>query len=452
MRASFDRLRQNSFVRSVTILVGGTAFGQAVTIAVLPLLTRLYSPSDFSVLAVYTGLLGMLGLVACLRFDVAIPLPERHDEGANLLLVALVVAALFSILVGLPCLLVPGWIAEVLNQPAIEPYLWLVPVGMFLTGAYSALQFWMSRNKAFSQIARTRVAQSLGGAATQVGFGWFGLAPVGLIIGHAISSGAGALGLGWATARESRRVFSQVRTDEMRRLMRLYQRFPLYSSIEVLANNAAIQVPVLVIAASLAGPEAGFLALAMRVMQAPMGLVGGAIGQVFYARASDELRAGRLGIFTAETLGGLLKSGVGPLIFVGVVSPVAFELIFGHEWSRAGEILAWMTPWFVLQFLASPVSMAIHVTNHPKHALVLQVFGFVLRVGCVVGALFYYRQGVTEVYALSGLVFYSACLFLVLIDVGCSFAEFVRQFRKSIVFILPWVFIGILVNYLIRAL
>ncbi len=446
MRARLNSLRQNSFVRSVSVLVGGTAFGQAITILILPILTRLYTPNDFSVLAVYVGLLGIISVVACLRFDIAIPLPEREEEGINLLALALFFAFSVSLLLAIPCLLAPEWVVGTLKQPALKPYLWLLPLGVLLMSVYSALQFWVTRQKNFRLIARTRITQSLGGAVAQLGFGWAGLAPAGLIVGQMISSGAGALGLGWRTLANSRELLSKVSVTDMRRLFRAYDRFPKYSSLESFANNAAIQVPVLIIAAAALGPEAGYLALAMRVMQAPMGLIGGAIGQVYLSRAPEEHRAGRLGVFTASILGGLMKTGVGPLAFAGIVAPSVFALVFGGPWGRAGVLVAWMTPWFIFQFLASPVSMALHVTNHQKQAFLLQLFGLVMRVGFVFSVLHFYRSGVAEAYAVTGFVFYLIYLILVLKVVGCRLSDISPEIKKAFAFILPWCVGGILFN------
>ena len=448
MRARLSKHLQNSFIRSVSVLVGGTAFAQAITILILPILTRLYTPADFSVLAGYAGLLGVIAVVACLRFDIAIPLPEKDVDGANLLALALLLAFVVSLLIAIPCFLAPAWLARILRQPALEAYLWLLPVGVFLMSAYSALQFWVTRQKNFSLIARTRMTQALGGAGAQLGFGWAGFAPLGLIVGQTISSGAGALGLGWRTWRNARSLLAQVSGAEMRRLFREYDRFPKYSSLESFANNAAIQVPVLIIAAAALGPEAGYLALAMRVMQAPMGLIGGAIGQIYLSRAAEEHRAGGLGTFTAAILGGLMKTGVGPLIFAGVIAPTVFALVFGEEWGRAGVLVAWMTPWFIFQFLASPVSMALHVTNHQKQAFLLQFLGLILRVGLVFSAIQLCRASVAEVYAVTGFVFYFAYLVVVLKTTGCQLSEVIAQIKKALVFILPWCGGGLVFNFM----
>jgi len=444
MRERLQQLGQKSFVRSVAVLVGGTAFGQAVALLALPLLTRLYSPQDFSLLAVYVGLLGIISAAACLRFDIAIPLPEKDEDAANVLVLALMLASTVSALLAIPIVLIPERVAAWIGQPKIAGYLWLLPIGVLLAGSYNAMQFWATRKKDFPAIARTRVFQSVGGAATQVGMGMMGYTPLGLMVGQMLNSGAGGFGLALRISKTARAAMASVSFHRMKRLFREYDRFPKYSSLEAFANNAAIQLPVILIASLAVGPEAGFLALAMRVMQAPMGLVGGAIGQVYLSRAAEEHRVGALGIFTAGILGGLLRTGVGPLLCVGIVAPEAFALVFGDDWTRAGVLVAWMTPWFVFQFLASPVSMALHITRHQRLALLLQIFGLALRVAFVVAAVEVSEGLVSESYAISGAVFYLVYLLLVLKVVSCAPQDMLGQLRRSAIYILPWCIGGFL--------
>nr|WP_248280560.1 oligosaccharide flippase family protein [Aromatoleum aromaticum] len=418
-------------------------------VLVLPVLTRLYSPADFTVLAVYASVLGIFAGIACLRLEIAIPIPETDDEAANLLALALASAAGFGTISGLLVWLFPVELAALSGQPQFEPYLWLLPFGIWLSGSYAALQFWATRKKQFALIAKTRLSQATGSTGVQVGFGWAGIAPFGLLLGQLINSGAGVIGLGLKTWRDHRGAITAIRPMRMLATLRQYDRFPKYSVLEAFANNGGIQFPVLIIAALAAGPEAGFLMLATRVMAAPMGLIGGAVSQVYLSRAPEEKRQGRLGPFTATVIGGLFKMGVGPLLFAGIVAPVAFPLVFGAEWARAGQIVSWMTPWFAVQFLASPVSMTLHVTDNQKAAFSLQITGLLLRVGAVLAAAQFATQAIVEIYALSGFVFYAFYLIVVVRLARISVAELNAALRTGWWSIGAWLLIAANVHLLL---
>lgn len=395
------------FVRSVTVLVGGTAFAQGLTVLALPLLTRLYAPSDLGLLAVYTALLGILSIAACLRFDIAIPLPASDADAASLLAAALVSSAAVSLVVGAVSIFAAAPIASLLKTPELSSYLWLLPIGVFFTSVSSALQFWATRKRAFARIARVRIEQAIGGVGVQVGLGIVGMKPIGLIIGQVVNGGAGVLGLARRAVKEDKLAMQSITLGSINRLARAYDRFPRFSTFDSLANVASLQLPVLVVAAQASTREAGFLLLAMRIMQAPMGIVGSAISQVYLARAPDEFRAGNLSRFTQKVLAGLVRSGVGPLIFAGLVAPSVVDLIFGSQWHRAGQLLLWMMPWFVIQFLVSPISMVLHVTNKQHVALALNVSGIVVRAMPVAVAAYYgLTSRLPEILAVSSLAFY----------------------------------------------
>ncbi|WP_157608956.1 lipopolysaccharide biosynthesis protein [Variovorax sp. Root411] len=438
LRAKFQSLNRAGFVRSVGVLVGGTAFAQAITILVLPLLTRLYTPLDFSLLAVFASILSIISVAACLRLEIAIPLPESDEDAANLLAVALCFCSAAATVTALVVWWVPTQIAALIGQPALSPYVWLLPLGVWLASGYAAVQYWSTRKKRFGAIAKTRMTQAIGGAGTQVGLGLAQLTPFGLLLGQIISSGAGLVGLGCNALREDRFSIRKISWAGMCQMLRRYDRFPKYSTFEAFANSASAQLPVIIIAASSVGPEAGYLMLAMRAMAVPMGLIGSAVSQVYLSRAPEELRAGRLANFTTQIIGGLGRSGIGPLVFAGIVSPVAFPLIFGSEWLRAGELVAWMTPWFVLQFLASPVSMTLHVTGNQRTALNLQLLGLALRVGAVGIAGWWVPAHVVEIYAISGFLFYALYLNVVALLSGIKGRDLYTALRESFWIILVW--------------
>ena len=444
---------QRGFLRSVGVLVGGSAFAHAVTAAALPVLSRLYSPSDFSVLAVFSGLLSIIAVAASLRFDIAVTLPEHDADAINILALAILSAVVVSLVLAALVYSAPHQITAWLNQPRLAPYLWLLPLGTLLTASYSALQCWFVRHRNFSLIARSRISQSVASTGTQLAMGAVNLTPVGLLIGYVLNTGAACTLLGYQLLRGTQRaLLRSVSWNGVRAVFNTYDRFPKYSTFEALSNSAAIQVPVIMIAALAAGPEAGYLTLAMAVMQAPMALIGNAIGQVYLSRAPLEYRAGHLADFTSEVFAGLLKAGVGPLLLAGIVSPSAFAVVFGEDWRRAGQLVAWMTPWFILQFLAVPISMALHITGNQRTALVLQLFGMLLRVTAVWGAATWSSERISEAYAVSGFIFYLAYTAVLLRIAGVPTSKLLNSIRGGIAPAAAWVGAGLVISVALTSL
>lgn len=444
--------RKAPFVRHVTALAGGTALAQMVVVGALPLLTRLYTPSDFSLLAVYSALVGVVSVAACLRFEIAIPLPESDDDAANLLALSLLCSLAVSATLGVLILLFGQNLLEWERGGELGEYWLLVPLGVWLGSTYCALQGWATRKKRFGQVARTRVGQALGGTGVQVGLGLAAQAPMGLLLGHAISLGAGIIGLARVAGRDGGSAFRSVGYEGVRRVFAEYSRFPKYSTFEALANSGGLQLPLLLIAFLAAGPEAGFLILAMRVMQAPMSLIGASVSQVYLSHAAQEMRQNTLQPYTSRIIAGLGKTGVGPLIFAGITAPLVFPLIFGSDWARAGRLVSWMTPWFVMQFLSVPVSMALHVTGSQRAALVLQIGGLMLRVGTVAAAYWFLPNWLSEAYAISGFVFYFAYLELLAAKVGMQRGDVWRALLQAWPIHLAWLAAGLACHALLSTL
>tara|TARA_R110000850_G_scaffold96655_4_gene201889 strand:- start:25455 stop:26822 length:1368 start_codon:yes stop_codon:yes gene_type:complete len=422
-----DRLVPAGFARHVSVLVGGTAFAQALMLLALPVLTRLYTPDDFAVLAVYASLLAILASVACLRLEIAIPMPEQDEVAVNLIILALLAAVGITMVVCLGLLLFSNEIAALLGKPALAAYLWLVPIGLLGSASFAATQYWMTRKKRFPAIARARIRQSTAGVSTQLLFGYFAAGPFGLILGQVITLTGGVILLGRSALRDIRPLLNQISARTLRATLAEYQKFPKFSTLEAFSNSGAVQLPVLLIAAYVAGPEVGFLMLAMKIMAVPMTLLGTGVGQVYLSQASEHYREGKLPAFTAEVLKNLCRIGAPLILIGGLLAPHLFPLVFGREWQRAGELVLWMVPWFVFQFMSAPISMALHVTSHQKVALGLQLAGLAIRVLSVLAAVWVGMRGqVTEAYILSGAAFYALYLVTVLVVVKVPVRNVVR--------------------------
>src|SRR5690554_2329394 len=184
IKAINARLKNKPFLNRVITLVTGTAIGQLIAILALPVLTRLYGPESFAVLAVYVSTLSLLTVIACFRLEIAIPLPKSDRVAAALCVLAIGSVLLFTLLSSLAVIFLPN-IFNALTNNKISQFLWLIPMGVFAVGMYNALQYWSTRNKKFGLISKTRVTQSISGTSIKLGAGYlFGGWTAGLVFGQ----------------------------------------------------------------------------------------------------------------------------------------------------------------------------------------------------------------------------------------------------------------------------
>lgn len=440
-------LRSSSnFFRSVMVLVTGTVAAQLIMLIALPLLTRLYSPEDFSVLAIYASLTGIISVAACLGLDVAVSMPESDEESNDLLVLAVFFATIISVATGSTLYLLDRSFLMNIGFEKLLPFLWMIPVGIFVGALYNAIQFYAVRKKAFPEISKTKIGQSSVAAFSQLGWGAAGVTPFGLLLGQMLSGGIGFFYLYFKLINKEK-LFA-ISLAKLKKTFLKYKKFPQFTTFEILINSAGIQIPVILIASLIVGSEAGFLFLAMRVMQIPMSLIGGAISQVYLASAPDEHRKDNLAAFTEKILGGLIKAGVGPIAFAGIIAPLAFSVVFGADWGRAGVLVAWMTPWFVFQFLASPISMVMHVKNMQRLMLNITVLGLILRVGALLCVSMFSKDVLSECYAVASFVFYFCCFFIFSMHAGLSTKNLISTLFKNYLYILPWIVFALVLRQL----
>lgn len=389
-------------VSSVSTLVFGTLGSQVIMIAALPLLTQLFTPEDFSVLAMYIAIVSIASVAACARFDIAISMPKPDGDAANLLSLSLVIALASGALLAIISAVWGSSILVWLGLGEDDALRVLVPLGVWMAASYSAIQLWFLRKKRFTFVAKTRVGQAIFGVFTQLGLGSGGFAPIGLLLGHMLMTAGGVVTYAFKTWQTDRRDAAQVSSREMRQLCTAYQNYPKYKIIDGFATTGSVQLPIFLITVLALGAEGGFLLLAMRAVSAPFQMISGAVSQVYLAEAPEHFRQGNLKRYTRKILTGLACVSVVPLAVIALLAVPAFSWIFGEEWSRSGEIAIWLIPWIFLKFLASPVSWVLDIVNKQRLLMNMKIAMLFFRVSSVLGAHFVLGDYLVEAYAISG--------------------------------------------------
>lgn len=354
---------RGQFSRSVTVLARGTVLGQAITVLVSPILTRLYTPEDFGVLGVYASILGIITVVASLRYEYAIPLPEDDQTAANVLAFCFILLLGMSLLSWFVVWRLGEQIVVWANVPGLKPYLWLIPLGMFGAGTYQILNYWAVRKRDFPRLARTRLSRGVARAALQVGVGFAHSGPLGLLLGQLAGETAGSASLGLAAWRKNRALFKAVSLQGIRWAGTKFRRFPLFSSWGSLINALGIQVPQLLFAAFYGAQVAGWFALGQRVIAGPLNIVVDSVAQVYFGEAArlakDNPKAMRH-LFLKLT-GRLALAGGLPIAVSCALAPLFFTFVFGQEWETAGRYAQILAVMFAVRFAVVPLSHSLNI-------------------------------------------------------------------------------------------
>lgn len=373
-------LPKSNFFRSVTILAGGTAVGQGIVVFASPFLSRLFSPGDFGVLAVYTSFLSIIVIIASLRYEVAILLPEDEESAFHLLALALIMVFVTTLIVSVGIWSFGDSIMLMLNSTSLSPYLSLLPLSILGLGINRALNFWAIRQKMFFSVAKTKVSQSIGMVLTQLAVGIIQKGPLGLLLGDVSGRIFGSGTLGSLALRNSKTFFRSFSFLKMCKLAYLYRRYPIFSSWSGLLNSGGVQLPPLIIVSLYGSDVVGWFALGMRVISMPMSMVGQAVSQVYMGETSQLLKKDPDAIFQLylSTAKRLFLVGLVPFSVIIAAGPSLFEIVFGAEWRKTGEYMQILSFMFLAEFVVSPLSQTLEILEKQHLQLSWQTVRMIL--------------------------------------------------------------------------
>jgi len=367
-----------SAARHVSLIAGGTIIAQAVGILTIPIVSRIYSPADYGIMAVYASVIAILGELSGLRYYWAIPLPKDERYAKALVVLSLGLQIVFVALLALVLFFVGEFLLTKLSMPELIPYRALIPLGLLATCSYIVLTYWAIREKLFSTIARTKITQSLSGVVAKIGLGLLGIRPLGLLIGTIIAQGGGITTLLRSLLKKKGVPRPEMR--DIRRAALRYRKFPMYDTLSGVLITTGERIVSLVFVALYSTRIVGLFAMAQQLLGLPSAFVGKSIGQVFIQRGSAAKQNGNLDSVFVHTYRVLMRIGIFPILLVSFLAPQIFSWLLGEQWIQAGVFARIISPWIAIQFIYSPLSNVFPIMERQKMGLFFEFLHMPLRI------------------------------------------------------------------------
>ena len=374
---------KSEFSRNVLTLMTGSMIAQAIPIAISPILTRIYTPEDFGMFALYMSISSLFAIFATGRYELAIMLPKKDEDAVNILLLSIIITFFVSMLSFFIILLFNQEIVSWLGNASLSNWLYVIPFSVLFTGLYQSFNYWNNRKKAYKRLAVSRVTQSATTGSVNLGMGWGGFGVSGLIVAGLLGQVAAITVLGKIIWKNDKRMTKYLNKIKIIALIKKYKKFPLLNLPNAVIDSFRLSGINLLIAKYFATATLGQFSLAWKMVHVPMVLVGGSLAQVFFQKlASIHKRDLYAVILKYITKASLIAAPIFLVVFL--FSEKIFGFVFGENWTMAGEAASVMTPWLFINFVSSPLVSVMMILNKQELVLFFSLFYASVPLGLII--------------------------------------------------------------------
>ncbi len=287
-KSLYRGIYRSKLVRNILTLFSGKLTAQLILIGSAPIISRLFTPSDYGIAALVLAIAMIASPLATLGYGTAAQMAPSDADARRLINFIFGSTLFFASAFGIVLVLYSqnGGGAIFSNFKGWE---WAIPILFVLQGAESALESWNTRMKNFKVQAKTYVVGAALGTGSRVAFGaTAGSSVGGLVLGHLIGLVTRVFLLARSTDLFGTATANSASSHSYKVLVAQYRDFPFYAMPTNFLRVASKKLPLLFFGAAFSPAVAGFYAMADRLFFGPLILLQSSFANVFTQHLIDK--------------------------------------------------------------------------------------------------------------------------------------------------------------------
>jgi len=378
MNKIIQRVKNSTYILQIITLMSGTLLAQIVSFGFIPILTRLYTPSEFGLYSLFFALSSMIGMVSSGNYEQAIMLPKSDRDAQALVFLSILVTIFVVTILTIVLFLFYDFFLNYFEETVY--LIWLLPISTLMIGLMQIFDAYSTRREFYKKISTTKVIASFTTVTIQ-SISRYSFKLNGLVVGKVLSDIFALLILVWFHIKKQTLQLKYISKRRIKVNMKRHENFPKYQSLSTLINSFAQNIPLLMFTSLFSPAISGFYSLTYRAMQTPMLLVSSSTRAVFYQKASKMYSNGEdiYPLYLKTTLG-LLKLFMFPLVVILFFGEDIFRFVFGNEWAESGLIAQIAIFWFLFSFISPPTTVMFNIYGLQQIRLIIQIVTLLFRV------------------------------------------------------------------------
>jgi lipopolysaccharide exporter len=372
------------FFQDVLQIIVGTSIGQAIVFLFAPLLTRWFTPEQFSTFEQFSMLLNILVVLVTGKYEFAILQPKKESEARHLVILGLILSFFMSGCIGLLTHLFSNEIAEYYHNNQLAECLWLLGPTLLGMAIFNIAFFWLNRKKQYFQLGFTKAIH--GGLSEPIKWGayLFHWGAHGLIISTTLGYIAGAAYCVYLLLKDHPIERNQFQATPLITVAKTYKKFPMFSIWSSLLNRAAQWAHVGVFTHFYGIAAIGLMALCRRILFTPLNLIGNSFSQVFFQQISEMDVLSEIKTLYHRYLFKFLLLSACITILVFMLPLQTMQWIFGDPWKDSIYYLRILSIWYSLNFVISALSSITLRIHMQGISLILDLVHFLFVYGAII--------------------------------------------------------------------
>lgn len=380
MLVKIKKIKFSQYFQNIAIVLTGGFIAQMIPLFVSPIVSRIYSPSDFGLFAIIYGISSFFGIFSMGKFDGAIYLTNDVVKIRKIINLCLKLLITSSAILLVFILSFSKRIANIFEIQDNSNSLFFVPLITFLASIYLILNTVLIKDKKFRVNSSNKVLQSSFNAGFQLLYSIYRVNYIGLILGQLSSLTIASVNIILRGNILKKYIYKNKASNlELKKIFIEYKKFFFYDVPSNLFNFASSQIPIFTFSIVFDLRILGAYAFANKILLMPVNLLSKSVVEVFKNQSSEDyLNTGSCRRVYKQTFYTLFLLGIVPFSLLFFFGSDLVVWVFGQNWIEAGRIVEIIAPAVFLKLVSSPLTYTFYLACKQNYDALIQGIYFFL--------------------------------------------------------------------------
>lgn len=352
----YQRSKVSEFFLHFKILASGTIISQIIMLSASPVITRIYSPEQFGIFALFASIVAIFVPISSLKYNTAIVVAKTNEESDALFIISIIILIFFSFGILIFSFIGDSFFRSFIDVEKLNIWWNLIFFVILIQSLNLIFRNYLNRNKNYTLISQILILRSIIYVLIVITFGYFGFTENGLFFGE-IFAALIILIFIIIKLRGFNILFKFKKNIRLLNIITKYKDFPIYSFLASFLNIFTVMMPIFFLSKFFPDYIVGQYSLAVKVVFFPLSFIASTISTIHLRKSSEIINQnGDLKKYLLNLCLVLIGIILIPSIILFFYGAEIFSFVFGENWQISGEFVQILIPGLALIFVVSTLS------------------------------------------------------------------------------------------------